>query len=204
MGPGIIIPVAFVAVVVPVVFVLAKRHLKDGVASGADEPVVAPGVRLTSNALRELPTPPWRIVYEIAEDKLGGPGHVLLGPPGVFAVVTSMDPMPAGPDPTPDPHVVAAAAIARGGLDDALRRCAMTSDQLLTVHWGAALADGAPVAVPTAPGALAVDGRSLRVWAEQALAELEDDPGRSPLPQARVDLAWQTVTTSIGRPDPLP
>lgn len=202
MGPGIIIPVVLISVVAPIAFTLAKRYLKDGAAGSVDEPIVAPSARLTSNALRELPTPTWRVVYEIAEEKLEGAGHVLLGPAGIFAVQTSMEPVPTVSDEPIDASSVAAAAIARGGLDDALRRCAMTSDRLLTVHWGAP-SDGAPIAVDTVPGATAVDGRSLTRWAEQAVADVVANPGREPLSQPRIDLAWQTVTTAIGRPDPL-
>lgn len=204
MGPGIIIPVVLLVIIVPVVGVLAKRYLKDGVANQRDEPVVAPSARLTSTALRELPTPPWRVVYEIAEDKLGGPGHVLIGPPGVFAVVTSMDPMPTATDGTHDASAVAAAAIARGGLDDALRRCAMSSERLVTVHWGAPT-PGGPIAVDTLPGATAVDGRSIAEWARRAVGAAADatEADRPPLTPAQIDLAWQTVTTAIGRPDPL-
>lgn len=202
MGPGIIIPVVLVVIVVPIAFALAKKYLKDGAANRADEPVVAPSTRLTSNALRDLPTPTWRVIYEIAEDKLGGPTHVLFGPAGIFAVQTSMEPLPSGP-PERDAHAIANAAIARGGLDDALRRCAMTSDRLLTVHWGAPV-DGAPIAVDTVPGAIAVDGRSIARWAEQMISEVGANPTAEPLSPARVDLAWQTVTVAIGRPDPLP
>lgn len=206
MGPGIIIPVVLVVIVVPVAFTLAKRYLKEGVADRIDEPVIAPSTRLTSNALRDLPTPTWRVVYEIAESKLGGPTHVLAGPPGIFAVQTSMDPLPADVTAEHDPRAIADAAIARGGLDDALRRCAMSSDQLLTIHWGAP-AEGdrvskARVAVDTVPGAIAVDGRSVTRWAEGAI----DAAGsrRPPLTPSQVDLAWRTVTMAIGRPDPLP
>lgn len=200
MGPGIIIPVVLIAVVVPIGFALAKKYLKDGTASADAEPVVAPSARLTSNALRELPTPMWRVVYEIADDKLGGPGHVLIGPPGVFAVQTSMEPLPDPADVPHDASAVAAAAIARGGLDDALRRCAMSSDLLVTVHWGAPT-DGAPISVDTVPGAVAVAGRSLAQWADRAAADAGQRPPL-PLTQAQVDLAWQTVTTAVGRPDP--
>lgn len=202
MGAGIIIPIVVIAVVVPLAIVVAKRFLRDAPSSHADDLPVAPSARLTSNALRELPSPTWRVVYEIADDKLGGPGHVLLGPAGIFAVQTSMDPLPARPSGPPDAHEVAAAAIARGSLDDALRRCAMASDHLLTVHWGAPV-DDSPIAVDTVPGAIAVDGRSLTAWAERAVADLMSDAGREPLSQARIDLAWQTVTVAIGRPDPL-
>jgi hypothetical protein len=192
MGPGIIIPLVIVAIAIPVAFTWAKKTLKDG-ARPAEEPVVAPSARLTSNALRDLSSPPWRIVYEIAEDKLGGLGHVVIGPAGIFAIQTSMDPLPAPPLGQPDAHAIAAAAIARGTLDDALRRAAMSSDLLVTVHWGAPV-EGGPNAVETVPGAVAVDGRSLVTWADQRSGSMS---------QAQIDLAWQTVTVAIGRPDPL-
>jgi hypothetical protein len=191
MGPGIIIPLVLLAVVVPVAFMWAKRRLKDG--PSIDDDVVAPGTRLTSGALRTLPAPRWRIVPEIADDKLGGVEHVAIGPPGVFAVQTSMSPVPDGPDDVTDPAEIARAAIARGPLDDVLRRCAMSSDRLLIVHWGPSV-DGAPVSVETMPGVTAAHGRTLDSWAA-------NQPDR--LTPAQVDLAWQTVTTGIGRPDPL-
>ena len=191
MGPGIIIPVVLLAVVVPTAFMWAKRRLKD--VSSVDDNVVAPGTRLTSGALRSLPTPPWRIVPEIAEDKLGGVEHVVIGPAGVFAVQTSMSPLPDGPDVDADPGDIARAAIARGPLDDVLRRCAMSSDRLLVVHWGPPV-DGMPTSVETMPGVTAADGRALATWAAA-------QPER--LTSTQVDLAWQTVTTAIGRPDPL-
>lgn len=193
MGPGIIIPVVALVVVIPVGFTWARR-LRDGAdTSDADVDAGASGARLTSSALRELPSPPWRVVYEIAEEKLGGVGHVLIGPPGVFALTTTMTAMPAGPASEHDPHAIARAAIVRGDLDDALRRCAMSSDALVVVHWGPPT--GGPSAVDTTPGSLAVDGRAIGAWA----AGLDT----TALTPAQVDLAWQTVTTAIGRPDPL-
>ena len=58
MGLGIIIPLVLVAIAVPVAFTWAKKTLKDGQARTADEVIVAPSARLTSNALRDLPRPP--------------------------------------------------------------------------------------------------------------------------------------------------
>jgi hypothetical protein len=111
----------------------------------------------------------------------------------VFAVQTSMDPLPEGAVPEPDPHALARAAIMRGDLDDALRRCAMRSDGLVEVHWGAPR-HGATSSIAVIPGVTAVDGRRLGEWA----ASLPET-----LTSSQVDLAWQTVTTVIGRPDPL-
>jgi hypothetical protein len=196
MGPGILIPVLLVAVVVPVAFVWARRRFKEP-ASGADEPASAPAIRLTSNALRSLESPPWRVVYEIAPDRMSGVEHVLIGPAGVFAVETSMEPMPE-PIADPDPHAVAAAAIMRGALDDALRRCAMSSDRLVRVHWGANRPES-PFSIELMPGVTAVDGRRVGEWAGSA-TNGRDGPALS---SAQVDLLWQTAVTAIGRPDPL-
>lgn len=194
MGPGIVIPVVIVAVVVPTVFTWARRRFKENPKSD-ETPPTAPAMRLTSNALRSLPSPPWRVVYEIGPDRLGGIEHVLIGAPGIFAVVTSMDPMPAAPaNDTTDPHLVAQAAIRRGALDDALRRCKMASDRLVTVHWGVAESPTA-VDIETVAGATAVDGRRITEWIETLTT--------ANLTQAQIDLAWQTVVTAIGRPDPL-
>ena len=116
MGPGIIIPVIALVVVVPVGFTWARR-LRDGAnVSAADGGPGASGARLTSAALRDLPAPPWRVVYEIAGDKLGGIEHVLIGPAGVFWMVTRMDPMPDGPaaEQEPPSYTRGAAAVAAG------------------------------------------------------------------------------------------
>lgn len=193
MGLSIIIPVIVIAIIVPFGFMWAKKTLKES-EHGTDDAIAASSLRLTSNTLRELPAPPWRVVYEIADVKLGGVEHVLIGPPGVYALQTSMEPLPPPPDAPADAHEIGASAIARGGLDDALRRCALSSDWLVHVHWGpdGHAADGA---IELGPGHLAVDGRSLIAWA----TSLEPNE----LTPAQVDLAWQTVTTEIGRPDPL-
>ena len=190
MGPGIVIPLLLIAIVVPLGFAWAKK-LKEPPDTMNDGPTAAPAARLTSNALRQLASPPWRVVYEIADDKMGGIEHVLIGPPGALAVRTSMDPLPEPPEVEPDAHALAQAAIARGGLDDALTRCAMSSDRLIWVHWGTASSQS----VELMPGVTAVDGRAIDPWAHSLDADV--------LTLAQIDLAWQTVLTSIGRPDPL-
>lgn len=193
MGPEIIIPVVLLAIVIPAGFTWAKRNLRDPAKDGSavGEAVAPPSGRLTSAALRELPAPPWRVIYEIADDKLGGVEHVLIGPPGIFAMQTSMEPTPTAPAADASPADVARSAIARGDLDDALRRCALSSNQLVWVHWG--VGDG-PMSTEVLPLTTAVDGRRIAEWAS-SLPET--------LSAAQIDLAWQTVTTAIGRPDPL-
>lgn len=190
MGPEMIIPIVLLLIAVPSAFVWARR-LKTGAGSSVASPP-PPSARLTSNALRALPSPPWRVIHEIATDKLGGIDHVLIGPPGIYAVETSMDPLPDVADP--DPHAIARVAIARGPLDDALHGCAMTSSALVSVHWGTGNDPAAGVARDVLPGAIAVDGRRITEWADSLGAALTP---------AQVDLAWQTVATAIGRPDPL-
>lgn len=194
MGPGIVIPVVVLVVAVPIGLLWARRRFTAAHSTGGDV-VAASGTRITSNALRGLPSPPWRVVYEIAPDKLGAIEHVLIGPSGVFAVRTSMEPLPPPLDREPTAQELAAPAIARGELDDALRRCGLTSERLLVVHWGKRDDGQAAIAVEPRPGEIAVDGRRLDEWA----AGLADQR----LAGSQVDLAWQTVTTAIGRPDPL-
>ena len=60
MGPGIVIPVLLIAIVIPLGFAWAKK-LKDAPSSLDDEPPVASAARLTSNALSQLTSPPWRV-----------------------------------------------------------------------------------------------------------------------------------------------
>ncbi len=195
MGLDIIIPVVLIAVIVPAVFIWAKQTFKDAEPGAAmNDAAAATGDRLTSAALRDLQSPPWRVVYEVTPEKLGGIAHVLIGPPGVFAVRTSMEPLPAAPTEPADPKAVGEAAIARGGVDDALRRCAMSSDRLLVAHWG--MNGGGAISVEPMPRVTAVDGRRIVEWAND-LAEVVLTP-------SQVDLAWQTIVTAIGRPDPLP
>lgn len=193
MGLDIIIPIVLIAVIVPAVFIWAKRTFKNAAPGTGNDPVSAPGDRLTSVALRELDTPPWRVVYEVPPDKLDGIAHVLIGPPGVFAIRTSMEPLPAPSTEPVDPKAVGEAAIARGSVDDALRRCSMSSHRLVVAHWG--VNDGGDLALDPLPGVTAVDGRRIGEWADGL------DAGE--LAESQVDLAWQTILTAIGRPDPL-
>ena len=79
--------------------------------------------------------------------------------------------------------------------DDVLRRCGLESSGHVTVYWGRADAADA-VVVEIAHGSIAVSGHRIDDWFES----LATSGGLS---QAQVDLAWQTVVTGIGRPDPL-
>ena len=64
IGPGIIVPIVAVVVIVVAGFVLFKRYL-NSIKPDADSAIPS-GSRLTAAALHRLPTPPWRVVYEVA------------------------------------------------------------------------------------------------------------------------------------------
>ena len=192
IGPRIIVPIVVVVVVVVAGFIVFRRYL-DSIKPDA-ESAVPSGARLTAAALHRLPTPPWRIVYEIANDSLGGIDHVLIGPAGIFAITTSLESMPSPSTEEPSPQTVAVGAIARGDLDDVLRRCAMESTGHVTIHWGRG-DDTDAVVVDIAHGSIAVSGHRIDDWFDSL-----ETTGLSP---AQTDLAWQTVVTGIGRPDPL-
>ena len=191
IGPGIIIPIVAVVVVVAVGFIAFRRYL-NSIKPDAESNVPS-GARLTAAALHRLPSPPWRIVYEIANDSLGGIDHVLIGPAGIFAITTSLSTMPAPSTEQPSAETVAKGAIARGDLDAVLRRCAMESTGHVTIHWGR-VDDTDAVVVDIAHGSIAVSGHRIDDWF--------DSLSTSGLSPAQADLAWQTVVTGIGRPDP--
>jgi hypothetical protein len=197
MGPGIIIPVAVLAVAIPVTLGVTRRRFKQ-VAAGIGPDLghaTDPAVRLTSDALRVLGTPPWRVVHEIGRQRLGGIDHVVIGPPGVLPILTTIEPLPSAPsEGEEDPAAVAEAAVMRGDVDDALRRCAMSTERLVVVHWGISRQPEV-ISVETLPGVVAVDGRAVQAWLDALDGER--------LSPAQVDLAWQTIVTAIGRPDPL-
>ena len=140
-----------------------------------------------------LPTPPWRFVFEISKDKLGGVDHVIIGPSGVIAVSTQILDRPVLAD-CQDPQLVADAALMRGPVDELAKRAGLSCDVLAKVYWGAAQPER-PAAVHSMHATLIVEGQRLDDW----LFTLP--PG--PLAQAQIDLAWQTILTGIGRPDPL-
>lgn len=193
MGADIIIPVIAIVVVVPLALAWAKRYFKDNTGASDDASLVAQSDRLTSRALRELDSPPWRVVYEVPASKLTGIAHVLIGPAGIFALRTTMEPLPTQTREDADARAIGEAAIQRGGIDDALRRCAMGSDRLVLVHWG--VNESAEIAIDLMPGVAAIDGRELSTWANSVQG--------TALTTSQIDLAWQTVVTAIGRPDPL-
>lgn len=208
MGTGVIVAVLVLAGVAAVGAVAVSRsrrtfkQIAEGLTVSHEQDHVAQraAMRLTSAALRDLPSPPWRIVHEIGPDRLTGAEHVAIGPAGAFALTTSLDELPSNEPASdaaasPDPAELARVAMTRGGLDDALRRVGMRSAGLVVVHWSTN-AEG-PGWVAGAHGATHVDGRRLADWAHPSTH------AEAGLTQSQIDLAWQAVVTAIGRPDPL-
>lgn len=151
------------------------------------------GARLTSERLQQLPSPPWRFVLEIAEDRLGGVDHVIIGPSGVIAVSTLMFDRPTHAA-TPDPQQMANAAMMKAPVDELAARAGLSCDTLAKVYWGAPQPEY-PAALDAGLAMVAVEGQRLADWL------LTLPPG--PLTPAQIDLAWQAILTGIGRPDPL-
>lgn len=193
----------FLRIIVPTVLVLAamalfyawyRRKLSD--LDPSDDVRALPGARLTAERLRTLSSPPWRVVFEIGPKHFGDVDHVVIGPGGPIAIETNMTDRPI-PDPRGDgsgAHVVAAAAIARGGVDDITRAVGVPCSVLARVYWGVPQPEQ-PAAVQLAPGLVAVEGQRLNDW----LVSLP--PGQ--LAPAQVDQVWQAILVGIGRPDPL-
>lgn len=191
MSPGIIIPIVLLFVFLGGGLAWYKQAMKNMAPDSTPRHVN--GARLTSERLRALPTPPWRFVFEISEDKLGGVDQVIIGPSGVIAVSTQVLDRPTPAD-HPDPHLVANAALMRGPVDELAKRAGLSCDFLAKVYWGTAQPER-PAAIQSMHATLIVEGQRLNDWL------LTLPPG--PLTPAQIDLAWQAILTGIGRPDPL-
>lgn len=194
MGTGGIIGGVLVVLLVcgAVALVMYRRRVTAGSdASGSGPPT---GWRLTSDALGRLGTPPWRVVHELPDGVLGDVDHVLVGPIGVLAISTRLSPLPSATDgiTDTDPSSLAASAIARADLDEALATVGMGSDLLVDVHWGRN--DSPEAAIDVGRDHVAVDGRRIGEWLESL------EPRLTP---TLVDHAWRTIVTAAGRPDPL-
>lgn len=188
---GITLSLIAVLAVMIGAFAVYRRVIK-GMALDGDTRQVS-GARLTSESLHQLPTPPWRFVFEIGENKLPGIDHVVVGPAGIIAVATVMADRPP-PIESPDAQQVAASAMLRSDVDELAKRAGLRCDLLAKVFWGAPQPQQPP-AYLAMHQTMAVEGQRLFEW----LASLP--PG--PLTRAQVDLGWQAVVTGIGRPDPL-
>jgi hypothetical protein len=190
--PSVLIPIVLIVVGLFVFWAWYRRTIAS--LAPDTESRALPGARLTAERLRQLSSPPWRIVYEIG-GKLGPIDHVVIGPNGVIAIETIMMDRPAySATPQDDPQQIANAAIARGGVDDLTRRCGVPCNIHAKVFWGLPQPDQ-PTGIDVVTGQVSVEGQRLQEWI------ISRPPGS--LTAAQVDQLWQTILLGIGRPDPL-
>jgi Nuclease-related domain len=189
---SILVPIVLIVIGL-FVFWRWYRHTIANLAPDAEARVL-PGARLTAERLRQLSSPPWRIVYE-AGGKLGAIDHVVIGPTGVIAIETSMMDRPTHTDRTfTEPQQIANAAIARGPVDDLTRPIGVSCNLHVKVYWGVPQPDQ-PAGIDIVTGQVRVEGQRLEQWI------VARPPG--PLAPAQIDQVWQTILVGIGRPDPL-
>lgn len=194
MGPGIVIPLVVLPIILVATFVWYRRSVA-AIAPSETKPVS--GRRLTSEALHRLPAPPWRVVYEIS-GALGDVDHVIVGPPGVLPITTVVGDRP---DPARlraargEAPLVSDAAIQRGLLDELLRPIGASCRTSATVYWGTP-DPSRPAADDLVHGAQLVEGQRLAEW----VTTFED----LSLDADQVDAVWRQIVLGIGRPDPLP
>jgi hypothetical protein len=194
---GIIVPL----LALPVALLLAYAWYRRRIAALHSETQTRPitGSRLTSEALRRLPQPPWRIVIEIAPTSLEGVDHVAIGPGGVvsiFTVVADRPTIDVERDPfTIGPGSLASRSIARSVVGAAIDHVGVAALTPVTVYWGAPHPE-LPAARRRSDGAIDVEGQRLTEWLTSGPTDV--------LSPAQVDACWQAIVTAIGRPDPLP
>lgn len=188
---GILIPAVIIIGLLIGGFTFYRRKIA---AMAPGESPMPSSARLTAERLRTLPVPPWRVVYEIGDDKLADVDHVVIGPPGVVAITTVLADRPPLAPFDDSPTTVAYAAIKRADVAELVARAAGSCDIIATVYWGAPNAD-TPAGHQTTVGAFSVEGQRLNDW-------LMSLPPAAVAP-AQLDLWWQAVVTGIDRPDPL-
>lgn len=192
---GILLPLIIIPIVLVGGFAYYRRRiaaLRIG-SSTSETNRDLPGGRLTSETLRRLPHPPWRVVFEISPKVFDRVDHVVIGPFGIIALTTVVADRPLEPVGD-DSLAVASAALARSEVDELTRRVGLRCEHSARVFWGTPRPE-MPAGRPGRDGTVDVEGQRLDRWL-QALP-----PG--PLAASQVDLAWQAVVTGIGRPDPL-
>jgi hypothetical protein len=196
VGPGIVIPLVVLPILLVAGFVWYRRSIA---AIAPSDPKPMSARRLTAEALHRLPSPPYRVVYEIP-GALGDVDHVVIGPAGVIAITTVVADRPEPARLRADrgeAMLVSDAAIQRGPLDELLRPIGDRCQLAATVYWGAPN-PSRPAADDLVHGSQLVEGQRVDEW----IASLG---GPTPGADAdRVDAAWRQITMGIGRPDPLP
>ena len=198
MNLGIIVPLVVLPIALVGAYLWYRRSLADMRPVEA-KPVS--GLRLTSEALHRVPSPPWRVVYEIG-GALGDVDHIVVGPPGVTAITTLVADRPDAArlrEARGEAQLVGDAAITRGPLDELLRPVGSSCGRSARVYWGAP-DPRRPAADDLVHASQLVEGQRLAEW----LASIERVDQTTTLDQAGIDMVWRTITMGIGRPDPLP
>ncbi len=193
MSPSLLIPLV---VSIALMFGVYRWYRSNMAALRTDgETRSVPGARLTSERLRELASPPWRVVYEVGEKHLGAIDHVVIGPSGPIAIETVLGDR-TRPDAAlaADPRAMAEPAGRRSDDYDLTSSVGGPCQLLAKCYWGAERPELAP-GLDVTTGLVWVEGQRLAEWL------LALPPGE--LSAAQVDLVWQRVLTGIGRPDPL-
>lgn len=197
MSASIIIPLIVLPIVIIGVFLWYRRSIAD---MTLDEAKPVSGLRLTAETLHRLPSPPWRVVYEIG-GALGNVDHVIVGPAGVIAITTLVADRPdpgALLDARSEAKLISEAAIARGPIDELLRAAGASCNETAKVFWGTPDPSRA-AREELVHGSVSVEGQRLHEW----LVDGDEQPA-APLDQARIDAIWRTIVLGVGRPDPLP
>jgi hypothetical protein len=188
---GIIVPLIVIPLAAIAAYVWYRRKMSAMALDDTTREV--PGVRLTSETLRHLASPPWRVVYEIRATQLEGADHVVVGPCGVIAFTTVVADRPAG-DVERVSAFVANSAIVRSAVDVHTDPTGVRCDRVVKVYWGTPHPE-LPPARDGINGTIDVEGQRLEAWLQSL------PPG--PLTTSEVENAWRAVTVGIGRPDPL-
>jgi hypothetical protein len=192
---GIIVPLIVIPIAVIAAFLWYRRKMN---AMRLDtEARDVPGVRLTSETLRRLPNPPWRVVYEIRPDQLEGADHIVIGSCGIIAMTTVV----ANRSNADAPRVstlVASTSLVRAAVDEHSGTVGARCDRVVKVYWGTPQPEDPP-AREGVNGAIDVEGQRLEAW----LLSLPPGPPPGPLTSPQVDAAWRALVIGIGRPDPL-
>jgi len=192
---GVIIPLVVLPIIIVGVLLWYRRSIAEMQPAEA-KPVS--GLRLTAEALHRVPSPPWRVIYEIS-GALGEIDHVIVGPTGVLAITTLVADRPEPAqllDARGEAKLISDAAITRGPLDELLRAAGASCDRSATVFWGSPN-PRRPPADDVVHGSQLVEGQRIDEWLTTAT-----DSTESPLDQPRIDEIWRTIVTGIGRPDP--
>jgi hypothetical protein len=194
---GIIIPLIILPIVIIGVFSWYRRSLAD---MAPDDAKPVSGQRLTAEALHRMPSPPWRVVYEIG-GALGAIDHVVIGPVGVIAITTLVADRPDITEiraARSDAQLIGEAAVARGPLDELLRAIGASCDQTAKVFWGVP-DPRRPAVEQLAHGNQLIEGQRLDEWLTTMAGR-----GSAAFDDTRIDAVWRTIVVGIGRPDPLP